>query len=361
MRKKLIITLMLCLTLSACGTTNDSNVENQQVEADTNTVEVIEQNSSDKLSEYDWGITLSTKDASPTGLVLTINQSGGNPTGELEYGADYKLIPLIGEKWEDVPTLGEGVFTEEAYTVAMGTSTDVEINWEWLYGRLPVGEYRIVKRLIDFRSTGDYDTDSYWADFEITETKTENYPTINLPAQYIMGDFVKDIGVAGAVLFLPEAYTPLGKDMETFEVDSTWYSAGSITEIPNAKEWFTYSDGIVQDKPYLFFNHTMEEKVKVIDDFSQFSAGSQLKQEGISIILYHSSHDLYTVPELANLEEQGISLSEAELCSEYWDFYVTKEGADRAFLISLCSKLFSREEAESIISTIELTSLSEEY
>ena len=44
---------------------------------------------------------------------------------------------------------------------------EFKINWEWLYGKLPTGTYRITKEFTDFRGTGDYDNFVYWTEFEI--------------------------------------------------------------------------------------------------------------------------------------------------------------------------------------------------
>ena len=43
------------------------------------------------------------------------------------------------------------------------------INFEWLYGRLESGRYRIVKTVTDFRGTGDYTDYTYMAEFCIKE------------------------------------------------------------------------------------------------------------------------------------------------------------------------------------------------
>ena len=51
--------------------------------------------------------------------------------------------------------------------IAEDDVTEFEIKWEWLYGKLPVGTYRIVKGFTDFRESGDYDDFAYWTEFEI--------------------------------------------------------------------------------------------------------------------------------------------------------------------------------------------------
>ena len=115
-----------------------------------------------------WGLTLSVKDVTASGLTLICTQSGGELTGELETGSDYSLKVLEDGTWTDVPTVIEEYgWTAEAYMVPMEDSVEFQINWEWLYGELPKGTYRITKGFMDFRGTGDYDNFAYWTEFEI--------------------------------------------------------------------------------------------------------------------------------------------------------------------------------------------------
>ncbi len=51
----------------------------------------------------------------------------------------------------------------------MNDSCEWDVNWEWLYGVLAEGKYRIGKEITDFRDTGDYDSAIYYAEFEITK------------------------------------------------------------------------------------------------------------------------------------------------------------------------------------------------
>ena len=46
-------------------------------------------------------------------------------------------------------------------------TTQWDVNWEWLYGELPAGEYRIGKEIMNFRGAGDYDTEMLYAGFVI--------------------------------------------------------------------------------------------------------------------------------------------------------------------------------------------------
>ena len=115
----------------------------------------------------DWGLTLSVKDVTESGLTLVCTQSGGELTGELQTGSDYRLI-VLKEAWEDVPTIIEDYGWDMiAYGVAKDDVTEFEYNWEWLYGKLPAGTYRMVKGFTEYRESGDYDNFAYWTEFEI--------------------------------------------------------------------------------------------------------------------------------------------------------------------------------------------------
>lgn len=114
-----------------------------------------------------WGITLSVKDVTESGLTLVCTQSGGELNGELQTGSEYKLI-VLKEAWEDVPTIIEDYgWNCLAYMVFEDDVTEFECDWEWLYGKLPAGTYRLVKGFTEFREAGDYDTFPYWVEFEI--------------------------------------------------------------------------------------------------------------------------------------------------------------------------------------------------
>ena len=113
-----------------------------------------------------WGLVLTASSATPTGLTLTFNQSGGQPTGSLQYDSKYWLERKDGEGWTRM-SASEQFWTLEAYTIPMGGQTSQEVDWSWLYGQLPPGRYRIGKEVMDFRKTGDYDTQDYYAEFEV--------------------------------------------------------------------------------------------------------------------------------------------------------------------------------------------------
>ena len=122
------------------------------------------------IFEENWGITLTAENVIPTSATIKCTQSGGEPTGELQTGSWYILETWTQENgWHEAPCYAEVCWTEEAWLIPKDSVTEWEVNWEWLYGTLPEGKYRIGKEITDFRGTGDYDEAIYFAEFEITE------------------------------------------------------------------------------------------------------------------------------------------------------------------------------------------------
>lgn len=124
---------------------------------------------SPSVAEDIWGVSLTAKDITPTGLTVVCSQSGGSPTGELSTGSYYILEKETLNIWSEVDYVQEMevCWDAVAYTIPMDSTVEWEVTWEWLYGELPAGHYRIGKEVMDFRMAGDYDESMYYAEFEI--------------------------------------------------------------------------------------------------------------------------------------------------------------------------------------------------
>jgi hypothetical protein len=110
------------------------------------------------------------RDVTPTGLTLVIKKNGGNPTGRIEWGEAYQLAVLENGTWKDVPKIiDNAVWDAIAYGFFENSDVELSVSWEWLYGQLPAGTYRLTKEFMDFRETADFDTAKYRVEFEITE------------------------------------------------------------------------------------------------------------------------------------------------------------------------------------------------
>lgn len=118
------------------------------------------------------GLSFSLKKISSTGATLLLqNYDASAPTGQLEYGDDFAIEIQRDGIWDEVPVSPEGnyAFHDTAYTISTGDSSEQELNWEWLYGTLAPGTYRIKKSVLDFRAPGDYDKYTVYAQFILNE------------------------------------------------------------------------------------------------------------------------------------------------------------------------------------------------
>lgn len=101
------------------------------------------------------------------GTVEISNHSGK----ELSTGADCDIQIQVDGKWYHLEQVYDGKWTMEAYNLLDGETTVLNINWTYIFGRLPAGSYRIVKEIYDYRTTGDFDTYYLATEFEIKVPK----------------------------------------------------------------------------------------------------------------------------------------------------------------------------------------------
>lgn len=117
-----------------------------------------------------WGLSLYGKAVTDTGMTLCVEQFGGNPMGDIQTGAAFFIEEYKSGKWSAVPTtppVGDYAWNSIAYKISKNEITELNVDWEWLYGRLPAGNYRIGKEFMDFRKSGDFDKENYYAYFTI--------------------------------------------------------------------------------------------------------------------------------------------------------------------------------------------------
>lgn len=117
-----------------------------------------------------WGVELTAENVTPTGLKVVFTLSDGEPTGELSTGSYYTIERYEKGEWQRVEYLPQEYdigWTAESLGLLPDDPNEYSIKWEWLYGELPEGRYRIGKEVMDFRKPADYDLKMYWAYFEI--------------------------------------------------------------------------------------------------------------------------------------------------------------------------------------------------
>ena len=114
------------------------------------------------------GVTMTVKEgtASATGLTVTFENSSSN---EYLYSEYFWLEKKIDGKWYQVPIVFEGNygFNDIGYILAAEGSGEWTVDWEWLYGSLGSGQYRIVKDVLVSTDSGEYDTYYLAAEFII--------------------------------------------------------------------------------------------------------------------------------------------------------------------------------------------------
>lgn len=115
-------------------------------------------------------VMMSVSNVTPGGLKIRLWQYDKRDCGELIYGEGYHLEVLNDDTWEEVSTIIEDwAFTDEGFILPAKGEAEEDINWEWLYGKLAPGTYRITKVLMD---------------------SDRNDPSVNVPAYPLTAQFV---------------------------------------------------------------------------------------------------------------------------------------------------------------------------
>ncbi len=112
-----------------------------------------------ETTEDAWGTVMTVTDISPTGLSYAMTTE----TVDILTGRSYSIERLENGEWQALPTLHEPIFTTEGIGVPMNDT----IHWEWLYGTLPKGHYRLKKEIMLYRAPGDFDKATVTAEFDI--------------------------------------------------------------------------------------------------------------------------------------------------------------------------------------------------
>lgn len=146
---KFLIACALIITLMGC--TSSEVQQTEQIDA-----------------QEDWGITLSATDVTPAGLTIICKHTTAEEQGELTTGSPYWLQLYEDDLWQNVHYLPlEYDWTMEAWIIPQNDTTEWAVDWVWLYGELPSGQYRIAKTVAQFVDVGNRTEQIYYAPFEI--------------------------------------------------------------------------------------------------------------------------------------------------------------------------------------------------
>lgn len=113
------------------------------------------------------GVTMEAAYIKGSTITVTITN---NTDKEIEAGDDYRLeyFDKTTQSWEELDIIiDNAAFNSIAYIVPKDKPLELEIDYSWFYGELAPGRYRVIKTIVDFRATGDYDQYTYRAEFTI--------------------------------------------------------------------------------------------------------------------------------------------------------------------------------------------------
>lgn len=146
--KKIIILAILCLTLTGCQGT-----PKQEVDIPFN-------------PNYTLTIELDGESITNTGLSFTVSEDMENPN---TYGEWYEIEKFVDNVWLKVSTINTCEFNDVGLQVDDDKSIVFNINWEYCYGALKSGEYRIVKYFIPYleREATEEDREYFYVEFTI--------------------------------------------------------------------------------------------------------------------------------------------------------------------------------------------------
>lgn len=142
--KKLLLLFIFTFVFvfSGCADKESPAYEPSDVPAYT----IIEKSDSYNTDQSIKNVSLTITDVTPTGATLKIVDTNKEP---YVYGEWYKIERFDGTVWVDVDTVEEVYgFNDIGYLVDEKTNDlTIETDWEWLYGALPSGQYRIYKQV----------------------------------------------------------------------------------------------------------------------------------------------------------------------------------------------------------------------
>ena len=112
--------------------------------------------------EINLKITLKENTLSSVGLTMIVENLSDR---DLQYGNPYSIEKYENGYWKSAPTINDLYFTMPAFSLKKGELKELNINWEYGYGKLK-GKYRIVKDF-DYKENDDYISFNKYLEFEI--------------------------------------------------------------------------------------------------------------------------------------------------------------------------------------------------
>ncbi len=155
--------ILLLLVIVGCSRENTDHLEPTIYESVNNlegvSLQLIDENSGFTISPTE------SDDPTPTSLNYYYEN---NSNKDLTYGQSFILEEKINGKWYQVPTIIEDYgFEDIGYTLKAESIVALTTEWEWLYGNLETGHYRLITEVLDVEEPGSYETYPLAIEFEL--------------------------------------------------------------------------------------------------------------------------------------------------------------------------------------------------
>lgn len=100
-----------------------------------------------------YGMEVEPQTVTPTGMTVKLYNKSDQT---VDCSDDFHLSRLEGEEWVDVPyVIDNWAFHQPAYTIGKD-GLSMNVDWEWLYGKLPAGTYLFTKPISIQGESGSY-------------------------------------------------------------------------------------------------------------------------------------------------------------------------------------------------------------
>ena len=118
------------------------------------------------LRQYPMAIHVRPETVTPAGATFVLRRCSEE---EWTYGDEYTIQRKTENgDWIAAAEIADDVsFHLLAYLIEPFGAAEVAVDWGWLYGELPSGQYRFGKTILLSHEPGDYDTKTIWALFEV--------------------------------------------------------------------------------------------------------------------------------------------------------------------------------------------------
>ena len=94
-------------------------------------------------------VDISMKNVTATGATVILSRYEDSGNEEITYGEEFRIEKETNGKWQEADVVCEGDygFKSIAYVLGKDETKDEKLDWEWLYGKLGAGNYRLIKKV----------------------------------------------------------------------------------------------------------------------------------------------------------------------------------------------------------------------